>query len=103
MEKVFKTSSDSISIKMDNSLLLEKGKKRSRELGLKNMEFIQADAYHLDLKENDFDMILFHASLHHFQNIQGLIGGDLLKALKGEGILVINEYVGSGIPVAFTS
>ncbi len=75
--------------------LLEKGKKRSRELDLKNMEFVQGDAYHLDLKENDYDMILFHASLHHFQNIQGLIGGDLLKALKGEGILVINEYVGS--------
>lgn len=74
--------------------LLEKGRIRSHKLGLKNMEFLQGDVHRMRLEEEGYDMILFHASLHHFRDINGLIGGVVRKALKDDGILVINEYVG---------
>jgi ubiquinone/menaquinone biosynthesis C-methylase UbiE len=74
--------------------LLEKGRRRSRELGLKNMEFVQGDVHYLDLKENGYDVILFHASLHHFRDVERLTRAVLLKALKEDGLLLINEYVG---------
>ena len=74
--------------------LLEKARKESDRLGLKNLVLVQGDARTVELEALHFDVILFHSSLHHFRDIDGLIGGRILNCLKEDGILVVNEYVG---------
>jgi SAM-dependent methyltransferase len=74
--------------------LLEKGRLRSRELKLRNMDFIRGDAHTQGLYEEPFDLILFHASLHHFRDVDKLANETVLNNLAEDGILVINEYVG---------
>jgi ubiquinone/menaquinone biosynthesis C-methylase UbiE len=74
--------------------LLDKARQLSIELGLRNMEFICADAHDYEFGTGRYDVILFHASLHHFKDIDRLIGIKLIPALKPDGIMVINEYVG---------
>ena len=74
--------------------LLHIAKSNADNLGLKNIEFLCEDLYKIDFNENDFDIILFHSSLHHFSNIQYLISNKIKKWLRPDGHLVINEYVG---------
>ena len=41
-----------------------------------------------------FDIVFFHASLHHFDKIHDFVAGKIKNSLKSDGLLVINEYVG---------
>jgi len=38
--------------------------------------------------------VFFHASLHHFKDIEALVGQKIKKTLKNKGKLIINEFVG---------
>lgn len=62
--------------------------------GLTNMKFVCGSIYNFDFKPNEYDIVFFHASLHHFKDVEGLLKNTLLPTLKPEGHLVINEYVG---------
>lgn len=73
--------------------LMQKGKETATHLGLKNIKFQVGDVNTMDLSAGYYDVILFHSALHHFKNVDGL----LLKvkaALKPDGYLVLNDYVG---------
>lgn len=61
--------------------------------GLNNISFKTQDAYTYNFPEAYFDIIFFHASLHHFKNIEKLVE-TLKRTLKSDGLLIINEYVG---------
>lgn len=66
----------------------------AKEKGFTNIKFWEKDIYKVEFETNEFDMIMFHSSLHHFSNIQDLISGKIKKWLKPGGILLINEFVG---------
>lgn len=74
--------------------LLKIAQKEAADQSLKNMEFIAKDINTLAFKENEWDIILFHSSLHHLYNIDQIVSEKLKKWLKKDGLLIINEYVG---------
>ncbi len=68
---------------------------KANELNLKNIEFVCADFNDYNMIKEHFDVVFFHASLHHFDNIESFIGTTIKNSLKPNGLLVINEYVGA--------
>lgn len=73
--------------------ILEEAKQISVDRGLENMIYESIDINSINLKANNFDLVLFHSSLHHFKNIDTLLQ-KVDIALKPDGLLIINEYVG---------
>ncbi|MEM9680091.1 MAG: class I SAM-dependent methyltransferase [Bacteroidota bacterium] len=74
---------------------ISKAEATANELNLKNIKFTCADIYNYDFPNEYFDIIFFHSSLHHFDNIEKFIKTIIKKGLKTNGLLVINEYVGA--------
>jgi len=75
--------------------LLNKAETIAKGKGLNEMQFIAQDLYKIDFEEAEFDIVFFHASLHHFADIEALITNKILKILKPNGLVIINEYVGA--------
>lgn len=75
--------------------LLHKAGIEADKRGLRNMRFKVGDVYNMKFEKSTLDVIFFHASLHHFNNIESLIKDQLYDALKPGGLFVINEYVGA--------
>jgi len=74
--------------------LLEKAKLKAQTKKVNNISFICEDIRKTSFKENSFDIVFFHASLHHFDNVEKLINDSVIPWLKNDGLVVINEYVG---------
>ena len=62
--------------------------------GLNNIHFLCIDLDDYEFKQNYFDLVLFNASLHHFENVHDLLRTKVKPTLKNGGYLIINEYVG---------
>ncbi|MFH0922000.1 MAG: class I SAM-dependent methyltransferase [Fibrobacterota bacterium] len=62
--------------------------------GLACMRFEVADINRMTLPIETYDLILFDSSLHHFRRVREMLGDKVRGALKKEGLLVINEFVG---------
>ena len=74
--------------------LIRIGNENAEKEGLKNADFIVADVYKLSFDYESIDIFLFNAALHHFKNIEHFITSSILPALKKNGLVIINEYVG---------
>ncbi len=74
--------------------LLKIAEKNSRKKGLDNISFYAKNILEYDFPTAKYDLVFFHASLHHFDNIYGFIKNVVIETLKPGGYLVINEYVG---------
>lgn len=74
---------------------IEKAQKIAKEKQLSNIHFKCEDIYKTSFKENYYDLVFFHASLHHFSQLDELFKCKILPALKDNGCLFINEYVGA--------
>lgn len=74
--------------------LVEAANINAQKKGLKNLQYICADLNNFEYPNNTYDLILFHSSLHHFNDLDKLLGKTLKEALKPGGILLIHEYVG---------
>lgn len=74
--------------------LLDKAAEKSSDLGLKNIQFICGDINKTIPMDEQFDIVFFHASLHHFYDIDSFITKTVIPRLKPNGYIVINEYVG---------
>lgn len=77
-----------------NEVLFDEAKKIANQKGLKNINFKLQNIYEYAFPENYFDIVFFHHSLHHFKNIDQLVGQKIKQTLKGKGVLVIDEFVG---------
>lgn len=44
--------------------------------------------------EGKYDVVLFHSSLHHFDDIENFLSKVVIPLLSEEGVLILNEYVG---------
>lgn len=75
--------------------LLQIAAKSASEKNIKNISFIAKNIDDIEFKENDFDIIFFKSSLHHFDKIENFVSGKIRKALKPNGFLIINEFVGA--------
>lgn len=73
---------------------IEDANRLAGEAGLNNTVFTSTDIFDNRPGHGMYDLILFHSSLHHFSQLDELIGQIVLNALKPEGILVIHEFVG---------
>lgn len=73
---------------------LNKAKQIAEERQLGNIRFQIQDANNLSIKKDQFDIIYFRASLHHFRNIDHLLGNQIKQLLHNDGLLIIDEYVG---------
>jgi len=70
--------------------------KEAEELASKsnfNITYLNKNFYDIDFNEK-FDVILFNASLHHFENIETLLSNYIKALLKSDGYLIVCEYVG---------
>lgn len=61
--------------------------------GFKKINYFVASMYTVDLNNNEYDIIMFDSSLHHFERLDKLIHR-IKAALKPKGLLVINEFTG---------
>jgi ubiquinone/menaquinone biosynthesis C-methylase UbiE len=75
--------------------LLEIAAKKAAKNNLKNIKFITKNIDDFEFKKNDFDIIFFKSSLHHFDKVEALLSGRIKNAIKPNGFLIINEFVGA--------
>lgn len=74
--------------------LIEKANINAREKKYSNLNYEVKNIYETEFEDEYFDMILFHSSLHHFHNLDFLLGQKIKKIIKKNGLIVIHEYVG---------
>lgn len=82
-----------VCIDFSNSLLV-KAQQIAKEKQLNNIQFLNKNIEELEFPENYFDVVLFHASLHHFKFLDDFIKNKVVNKLNINGHLIINEYVG---------
>ena len=74
--------------------LLYEAARTARANDLQNIHFVTENIYNYQLSANEYDIVFFHASLHHFKNMDMFLQ-KMHDALNPSGRLVINEYVGA--------
>jgi SAM-dependent methyltransferase len=67
--------------------------RQARIAGLTNLQYRCANIYTEKFTEGQFDVVIFHSSLHHFKNLPELLTR-IRSALAPDGLLVIHEYTG---------
>lgn len=72
---------------------IQKARRLAKEENL-NITYYSKDFRTLNFDPSSFDIILFHASLHHFDKIALFLKNEIKPLLKSDGILVIHEYCG---------
>ncbi|AZA90448.1 ubiquinone/menaquinone biosynthesis methyltransferase [Chryseobacterium nakagawai] len=66
----------------------------AKDKNLHNISFYAENIMTYDFEPGKYDMVFFHASLHHFEHIFQFLKDVVIKSLKPTGHLVINEFVG---------
>lgn len=74
--------------------LIENARTTAYQNNLSNISFKVQNVYEYTYPENYYDIVFFHASLHHFKNIDNFLKNKVKHTLKKNGLLIINEYVG---------
>lgn len=73
---------------------LSEAKKAAKKDNLNNIAFVCSNVENYNFTRNQFDVVLFNSSLHHFKNVESLLMKKINYCLRDSGLLVINEYVG---------
>lgn len=74
---------------------LNEAKEVALTKGLKNIHFVCVDFLKHNFKNEYYDIIFFHQSLHHFNHVEDLIKTKISDYIKPNGKVVINEFVGA--------
>ena len=75
--------------------LLKKAQEISEEKHLKNISFHAENIMEYQFEGKKYDVVFFHASLHHFDHIPEFLKKVVVKNLVSKGLLIINEFVGA--------
>lgn len=75
--------------------LLKKAKEISDQKKLNNIFYFAENILTYSFKQKKYDVVFFHASLHHFDNINQFLENVVIKSLVNNGTLIINEFVGN--------
>lgn len=73
--------------------LLDTAEKIAMSKNLKNISFHPENILQFQFEKQYYDVVFFHASLHHFDHISEFFK-TIVSVLKPKGHLIINEYVG---------
>jgi SAM-dependent methyltransferase len=73
--------------------LLAKAAAQAKQEGLTNMRFEVRDVNRQPWPTAAYDVILFHSALHHFRQVEAVVG-HVWQALRPGGLLILNDYVG---------
>ena len=73
---------------------LNEARENAKKNKLNNIDFKVEDANTFNYPKDYYDIVLFSASLHHFKNVDNILGNLVQKTLKKNGFLIINEIVG---------
>ena len=65
----------------------------AKKEGFTNISYFVTDLNTADIPENEYDLIWANGALHHIRDLDIVIP-KLYKALKKDGFLISNEYVG---------
>lgn len=68
-------------------------KDRATALGISNIQYYVANVNTLELNSNTYDAVWISNALHHFEALEHIFQ-QICKALKPEGLLILNEYIG---------
>lgn len=77
-----------------SDVLLNNASQKAKQLGLNNIEFLSENVYKMEFPDNEYDIVLFNASLHHLKDVDYFLKEKIKRTLKSNGKLIINEYVG---------
>ena len=77
-----------------SSELIAEARQKTQDSQLLNILFETNSIYQRTYAPASVDYFLFHASLHHFRNIENLFLNTLLPALKPGGKIFLHEYTG---------
>ena len=77
-----------------SEILLRHAEEVAKNEQLENIKFQVDNANTFSFPKNYYDIVYFRASLHHFKNIDELIGKHVYETLKYNGLIIIDEYVG---------
>jgi SAM-dependent methyltransferase len=61
--------------------------------GHKDLRYFVADFNELRLPRKTYDVVFFHQSLHHVENLEGLLD-EVLDSLEFGGMVYLDEYIG---------
>lgn len=75
--------------------LLQIAAKSAQEKELNNISFSAENVMTYKFESESYDIVFFHASLHHFDQIDSFLKNIVVKSLKPGGHLIINEFVGN--------
>lgn len=73
--------------------LIKSAQLQAAEMNLENTRFEVKD-FITDTFKEKYDVVLFHQSLHHFENFDFILAKFLPQVLAKNGCLVLNEFVG---------
>lgn len=65
----------------------------AQENGLNNFQTINSNILSLDFSKDQYDMVMFNSSLHHFDQINTFLPR-VMELIKPNGYLIIDEFVG---------
>lgn len=72
---------------------VDKAKRLANESNF-NIDYFCDDFFRLDFSAKKFDVILFNASLHHFENIDHFLKNHIAPLLTDDGVVLVNEFCG---------
>jgi SAM-dependent methyltransferase len=70
-----------------------RAREESEKLALTNISYRVADLNGEELPPSAYDVVVAHSILHHVSALEHLLA-QIERSLTGEGILIVNEYVG---------
>ncbi len=76
-----------------NPDLIKYAAEEAARVGCKNIRYVTADLNQFELPPRAFDLIIFFHSLHHIENLEGLIK-NVHSALADEGLILVIDFVG---------
>jgi ubiquinone/menaquinone biosynthesis C-methylase UbiE len=82
-----------IGIELSENRIKEAEKLASENNNL-NIKYLSQNFYDIDFKNENFDVIFFNSSLHHFDNIEVFLSKYIQPLLEQNGFFVVCEYVG---------
>ena len=76
-----------------NPDLMKYAAEEAARSGCKNIRYLAADLNHFELPPRSFDLIIFFHSLHHIENLEGMIS-NVRNALAEDGLVLVVDFVG---------
>jgi ubiquinone/menaquinone biosynthesis C-methylase UbiE len=76
-----------------NPDLIKFASQKALELGYEHFSYDSADINNITLPEKEYDLVIFFHSLHHVENLEGLLQ-NVRSTLTDDGLVLVVEFVG---------